>query len=146
MQQTEKYQFNLIEGSDPFSPEPLNQNTEKVEGALMAQAADMTARFAALPKIHFQTWTGNGTESRTVTFPFKPRVVILSQAHYSYAGTLAVMYGQEQAQRINGNGTSEILKLTWSENTLSMSKKLSSASDEINFSADGKTYFALAFQ
>lgn len=45
MQQTEKYQFNLIEGSDPFSPEPLNQNMEKVEGALTARARVLTGSY-----------------------------------------------------------------------------------------------------
>ena len=36
MQQTTKYQFKLIEGSDDFSPQPLNDNVEKVEQALQA--------------------------------------------------------------------------------------------------------------
>ena len=36
MQQTTKYQFKLIEGSDDFSPQPLNDNAEKVEEALQA--------------------------------------------------------------------------------------------------------------
>ena len=34
MQQTTKYQFKLIEGSDDFSPQPLNDNVEKVEEEL----------------------------------------------------------------------------------------------------------------
>ncbi len=36
MQQTSKYQFNLVEGGDDFSPTPLNQNMEKVEDQFQA--------------------------------------------------------------------------------------------------------------
>ena len=36
MQQTTKYQFKLIEGSDNFSPQPLNDNVEKIEEELSA--------------------------------------------------------------------------------------------------------------
>ncbi|MBD5099069.1 MAG: hypothetical protein HDT35_05910 [Clostridiales bacterium] len=34
MQQTETYKLNLIESSDTFSPDPLNENMEKAEEAL----------------------------------------------------------------------------------------------------------------
>ena len=44
MQQTSKYQFNLVENSDDFSPTPLNQNMEKVEDALEAHAAQVAAQ------------------------------------------------------------------------------------------------------
>jgi len=43
MQQTAKYQFNLIEREDVFSPDPLNENMEKVEGALEAVQAEAKA-------------------------------------------------------------------------------------------------------
>ena len=35
MQQTEKYKLNLIEPSDPFLPEGLNENTQKIEDVLV---------------------------------------------------------------------------------------------------------------
>lgn len=34
MQQTQKYKLNLIEGSDPFLPDGLNQNPKKIEDVL----------------------------------------------------------------------------------------------------------------
>ncbi len=37
MQKTEQYQLNLIETSDPISPEPINENTRAVETRLQAQ-------------------------------------------------------------------------------------------------------------
>ena len=43
MQQTEKYKLNLIEPKDKFLPDPLNENMEKVEGALTAETAARTA-------------------------------------------------------------------------------------------------------
>ncbi len=48
MQQTEKYQFNLIETSDTFSPDPLNENMEKAEQALSAEAAALDSRVTVL--------------------------------------------------------------------------------------------------
>lgn len=42
MQQTSKYQFNLVEGSDDFSPAPLNQNMEKVEEELSGLSTALT--------------------------------------------------------------------------------------------------------
>lgn len=47
MQHTEKYKLDLIEKDDTFSPDPLNENMKKVEGALKAEAAARTAADAA---------------------------------------------------------------------------------------------------
>ena len=43
MQQTTKYQFKLIEGSDDFSPQPLNDNVEKVEELFQDMAETVEA-------------------------------------------------------------------------------------------------------
>ena len=48
MQQTETYKFNLIEPSDTFSPDPLNENMEKVEAQLDAARAEAAAGDEAL--------------------------------------------------------------------------------------------------
>ena len=47
MQHTEKYKLDLIEKDDTFSPDPLNENMKKVEGALKAEAAARTVADAA---------------------------------------------------------------------------------------------------
>ena len=47
MQQTEKYQFNLIETSDAFGPEALNENAEAVERELLAVRSELAAAGAA---------------------------------------------------------------------------------------------------
>ena len=81
MQQTTKYQFKLIEGSDDFSPQPLNDNVEKVEQALTEfEAALETVQDATevLPYVT-GTYTGDGsTTDRTITLGFKPKFVIIS--------------------------------------------------------------------
>ena len=94
MQQTEKYQFNLVESGDAFSPAPLNDNMEKVEaqfGAMeeslteLAQSVDndLSAITAALgsegqnARITWGSYSGNGSGSRTLTFPFRPALVVI---------------------------------------------------------------------
>lgn len=47
MQHTEKYRFDLIERDDVFSPDALNGNMEKVEGALKAETGAWQAADAA---------------------------------------------------------------------------------------------------
>ena len=47
MQQTNKYKLNLIEKDDTFSPDPLNDNMEKVEEALERETAARQAADAA---------------------------------------------------------------------------------------------------
>lgn len=52
MQQTQKYKLNLIESSDPFLPEGLNANTQKIEEVLKGMEdgplAEMDARVTVL--------------------------------------------------------------------------------------------------
>ncbi len=91
MQQTDQYQLNLIEKDDTFSPDPLNENTRKLEEALRAAreagdaeaaareqvCADLTRRVAALEghKIAAGTYKSTGS-SQTISVGFYPRAVI----------------------------------------------------------------------
>ena len=74
MQQTTKYQFKLIEGSDDFSPQPLNDNVEKVEelisGVEAAYTPDNKPYVAG-------SYTGNGS-AVTVTLGFKPSFLVIT--------------------------------------------------------------------
>ena len=78
MQQTQKYALNLIERSDVFSPDPLNENMEKVEAALgtMADSAahaalDLRVQALEARRIVYGTYTGSEAE-RTVLLGFTP--------------------------------------------------------------------------
>lgn len=86
MKQTETYQLNLIEPSDVFSTDPLNQNMEKVEAALdtvraEAKAGDgaLDTRLAVLEarKIVVGTYTGTGESRRFVDLGFEARAVLI---------------------------------------------------------------------
>ena len=53
MQQTEKYKLNLIESSDPFLPDALNANTQRIEAAMAAHEAGVTAKLSEVTKIAY---------------------------------------------------------------------------------------------
>ena len=93
MQHTDKYKLNLIETSDAFSPDALNENTRKVEDVLAAQAAaEATARDAADGALDQRltvlegrrlvvgTYTGNGdTAGQIIDLGFTPAAVLLGK-------------------------------------------------------------------
>ena len=85
MQQTSKYQFNLVEGSDDFSPTPLNQNMEKVEEALeelegavetAQEAADITHCASGTFSIPYPSTVGTVVH----TLNFVPDHLVISSA------------------------------------------------------------------
>lgn len=98
MQQTEKYKLNLIETSDTFSPNPLNENAQKLEAALdiKANAADHAAleqRVQALELHHFAagTYTGDGNASQFIALGFTPEVVMIHPVYlYEKIGAMCV--------------------------------------------------------
>ena len=89
MQQTKTYKLNLMETSDTFSPDPLNQNTQMIEDALSAETAQRAADTAALDsrvttleahKVAVGTYIGNGAASgQVINLGFSPRVVFVQQ-------------------------------------------------------------------
>ena len=152
MQQTKKYQFNLIESSDPFSAQPLNDNMEKVEAALdaadaavkaavkaadTAVAAHRTEVNAALSAQAAQVdgraqfavvrRTGDGGPSYTVTFPFQPKVVMLAVLNVIlYSAPSIVAYGQEQFYVYPYDMTHwHYMNMVWAGNSLTVSANVS---------------------
>lgn len=98
MQQTTKYKLNLIESSDPFSPEGLNQNAQKVENALIAHEAaveevtdglDQRITVLEAHKLVVGSYVGNGIETgdhQTISLPFTPEAVVVFAGSYSIGG------------------------------------------------------------
>lgn len=104
MQQTETYKLNLIETSDPFSPNPLNENAEKTEAAIEAARAEAAAAAAAgddavraeaaaahdaleqrvvtLEGKHVVggTYKGTGSGTQTIELGFTPQVVFIYES------------------------------------------------------------------
>ena len=68
MQQTETYKLNLMEGSDTFSPQPLNENMEAIEGVLKELASD---------RVIVGSYTGDGTTDRFIEVGFTPKALLL---------------------------------------------------------------------
>lgn len=87
MQHTDKYQLNLIETSDTFSPEALNENAQKLEQAISAEAAAQdqarAADIAALDQ-RLQVFEahrlviGGAKEGEKVYLDFTPKVLYVA--------------------------------------------------------------------
>jgi len=102
MQQTEKYKLNLIEPSDPFLPDALNRNTQKVEDAMSAHEARMDGQAAALDqrvkvleghKIAYGTYKGYYSQGgdntpQFISLPFTPRVLLIFYVHVKFNMTV----------------------------------------------------------
>lgn len=118
MQQTSKYQFNLVDTTDDFSPTPLNQNAQKTEAALVAmeesltgQIEEMEGSLASLAanvgtagktaRIAWGSYTGTGTygqDTPTVfACDFKPMLVIVGWQDYQYSPPLVLVHGVDLA-------------------------------------------------
>lgn len=79
MQQTTKYKLDLIEKDDVFSPDALNQNMEKVEGAIQAETAALEQRVVALEahKCYLGSYVGDGASSRDIDLGFAPKALLV---------------------------------------------------------------------
>lgn len=110
MQHTETYNLNLIETSDTFSPDPLNQNAQALEDALAGESAARASADAALDQrlvkleakhVVAGAYTGNGDSSATqlIRLGFTPKVVLIhtrnpgggfmaTSAYYCYQSNL----------------------------------------------------------
>ena len=83
MQHTDKYQLNLIETSDTFSPEALNENAQKLEAALEAVRAEAATGDAALDQ-RLQVFEahrlviGGAKEGEKVYLDFTPKVLYVA--------------------------------------------------------------------
>ena len=79
MQQTEKYKLNLIEPSDPFLPDGLNANTQKIEEVLSKNLEGMDARVTVLEahKMALGNYIGSGYDvEQSISIGFTPRFVL----------------------------------------------------------------------
>ena len=81
MQQTETYKLNLIESSDPFLPDALNENTQKIEEVVSGSLGDMDERIKVFEAKRF-AYGSYSIREETLTIPlgFTPKAVII---HYS---------------------------------------------------------------
>jgi len=72
MQQTQTYKLNLVEPSDPFTPDALNRNTQKIEDAMVIHEGVVDKRMDGL----------------------EDRIVVLEAKHIAYgSGQMGVQNG-----------------------------------------------------
>ena len=91
MQQTETYKLNLIESSDPFLPNALNENTQKIEEVVDG----LEQRVQVFEAKKFVYGTCNATaEGCTVQLEFTPIVVLINQVAATNGSTALTVAGQ----------------------------------------------------
>lgn len=88
MQQTDKYKLNKPGEDDPIAIAPLNENMDKVEGALEAQDARITMLEAKY--MVFGTYVGDGQRSQFIDLGFTPVAVIAQHTYVAFPGGVAV--------------------------------------------------------
>lgn len=124
MQQTEKYQLNLIDPSDDFSPEPLNQNMETVDVQLSDHDARLTNLTAdvhpgapgQIARVATGTYVGEGAcgpdHPNSLTFDFKPVLVFVRSAdEFNYH--ILMRPSQKSASNSGAN-----VDVTWGERSV----------------------------
>lgn len=142
MQQTNKYQLNLIESGDTFSPDPLNENMEKVEAALEAVDTALDEKVAEAmsamgtgghnARIAFGSYTGNGnygsSKPNSLTFDFHPVMVFIANNNAGSSDSEGIFFTRSSKQssyiaNVGGNCIA-----TWSDYGLSWYGSSSSTS------------------
>ena len=80
-QQTPNYRLSRWDGEDRILHTEFNDNWDKIDAALKSNAEAITAVQAAVPKIVFGTYIGDGADSRTIPLDFTPKAVLVTN-HY----------------------------------------------------------------
>ena len=116
MRQTETYKLNLIEKDDTFSPDPLNQNTQKIEQELSAETAQRAEADAALNgrvtaleahKLVIGQYVGRyasdeGSGEQTIHLGFTPTFLFIQPPNGFCA--VATLHGRASALKIIDGG------------------------------------------
>ena len=147
MQQTSKYQFKLIEGTDDFSPGPLNDNMEMVEEQFEAVEEEFSEVMTNLgsggntARIIYGSYVGTGTygagNPNTLTFDFRPLLLIWGDPVYDQYTTVVCMRGRDNQPGPNGR-----IATIWGNNSVSWYHN-SSAQEQANSSGVSYPYEAI---
>ncbi len=92
MQQTETYKLNLIESSDPFLPDALNENTRKIEEVV--DGLEQRVQVFEAKKFACGTCTANNVETpNVVELGFTPVAVAIHYCRGSDGATALSVTG-----------------------------------------------------
>ena len=142
MKQTEIYQLNLIEHSDPFSAQPLNENTRSIEEIL----ADQKVSIDGSARVATGSYEGSGTcgsdGASTLSFPFTPRVLLViggdSGLYNEYQSSMLLIHPMSTG--VTGSQIEARVTVSWAEQAVSWYGI--TASYQMN--SDGSTYYYFA--
>ena len=170
MQQTSKYQFNLVDATDDFSPDPLNQNMERVEQELDGLSAALTQGLGGLEdsldaglasltaalgsgghtcRIAHGSYNGTGqfgeSHKNSLSFDFTPVAVFVGAMENTpdtaFPGALFRGMNQGHSDYSYSDGSYSRLHLTWQAQGVSWY----STNDEYHqMNASGYTYYYVA--
>jgi len=115
MQQTEKYKLDLIETGDPFSPDALNANAQKLEGELARVDGERDALDGRVVKLEncrvlLGTYDGSGADEGQIIDLGERPVAVLSSLMYGRTYVALLMgeneasYNSYKAMRLTDNG------------------------------------------
>ena len=141
-----------MDTTDDFSPTPLNQNMEKVEEALSGISTDLEDGLSEVTsamgsggntaRISCGSYVGTGTygagNPNTLTFGFRPLLIILGDPEYSQYSTVVCMRGRVTQP---GPNSGYRINFTWGDTSVSWYNTVS-AQQQAN--SDGITYHYVA--
>ena len=138
---TANYQLNQWVGSDPVLMADFNADNQKIDAAL-----------ATIPKIATGTYTGDGTAPKTLTFPFPPKLLILTRDSYNYSNQrIIALSGQSYVHNTHyqASNMGYVTKLTWSGNSVTLTAADQSGSTDTSsthgaFNQNNQHYYYLA--
>ena len=142
MENTQYYQLSLWNQDDRILMDTFNGNNQKLDAALQAEKSARETLAETVAKcgncqIYSESYTGNGSTSRTFTFPQKPMLVILIGTGY----TMVAVRGSSSCTSHGASGPGENGTLTWGATSV----KFSMASHQYACNTSGSKYglFAL---
>ena len=108
--QTTNYGLHVWEPEDDFLRSEFNENNETIDTAIAEAVASGL-------KINYGSYTGDGTSSRTILFPFAPILVILV-GNFQSRCTAVLVRGQTAGEM---DSSTTGYTLTWSSDSVTLS-------------------------
>ena len=139
MRETSNYKLSQWDKTDRIQMEDFNADNSKVDAALAAQAAALTAGLATKGncRIERYTYVGTGTYGKSapnsMTFAERPLLMVLLST------TEHMIFHKDSADIMRNQGYN--FYVNWSDNTFSWY----SESDARQFNISGQTYIMIAF-
>ena len=149
MQQTSKYQFNLIEPEDKFLPTPLNQNMEKVEEAFQEIQTDLGTIGHNL-RVETGSYVGTGTcgsaNPSRLTFSLTPVLVMIALTSSTVASPpMILMRSVPCSIFLAGANASYGVFVTWEDHAVQWYTGANSDYYQGNSSGGTYSYIALGY-